>query len=100
MITAKDGEEAVFLAKKHHGSLDLLLTDIVMPHMNGIEASHIIRVIRPSVSILYMTGYAEEAFSMSRSEPNVALLEKPVSPSVLFGKIRELLDARVNQRSA
>jgi CheY-like chemotaxis protein len=100
VITAKDGEEAVFLAKKHHGSLDLLLTDIVMPHMNGIEASHIIRAIRPSVSILYMTGYAEEAFSMSRSEPNVALLEKPVSPSVLFGKIRELLDARVNQRSA
>ena len=100
VIAAKDGEEAVFLAKKHPGSLDLLLTDIVMPHMNGIEASNIIRAIRPSLSILYMTGYAEEAMSMSRSEANVALLEKPVSPPVLFSKIRELLDARVSQRSA
>ena len=100
VIAARNGEEAVLLAKKNSGKIELLLTDIVMPHMNGIEASHQIRSFLPDVSILYMTGYAEEAHSMEKPEENVALLEKPVSPPILIDKIRELLNARVNRRSA
>jgi CheY-like chemotaxis protein len=71
-----------------------------MPHMNGIEASHQIRSFLPDVSVLYMTGYAEEAHSMKKPEENVALLEKPVSPPILIDKIRELLSARMNRRTA
>jgi two-component system, cell cycle sensor histidine kinase and response regulator CckA len=100
VIAAKNGEEAVNLAKKNSGKIELLLTDIVMPHMNGIEASHQIRSFLPDVSVLYMTGYAEEAHSMKKPEENVALLEKPVSPPILIDKIRELLSARMNRRTA
>jgi PAS domain S-box-containing protein len=100
VIAARDGQEAVELAKAHAGPVELLLTDIVMPHMNGLEAARIIRGLRPNISVIFMTGYAEEALSMSRSLGNDALLEKPVSPPILFEQIRKLLDAGGKKRVA
>ncbi len=96
VIPAKDGEEAVALARTHHGPIDLFLTDIVMPHMNGIEAADVIAKIRPNVSVLCMTGYAEQTVS---SESNYALLEKPVSPPILFQRMRDILDSRMSKRT-
>jgi two-component system cell cycle sensor histidine kinase/response regulator CckA len=97
LISAKDGDEAVILAQAHTGSIDLFLTDIMMPQKNGIEAAEAIRKDRPSISVIYMTGYAEQSVSVGSND---ALLEKPVPPPVLFQKIRELLDARRSMRTA
>jgi PAS domain S-box-containing protein len=97
VITAKDGQDAVLLAQTHRGRIDLLLTDVIMPHKNGIEAADLIRKIRPGISVIYMTGYAEQSITMGSSD---ALLEKPVSPPVLFEKIRELLTARIGKQTA
>jgi CheY-like chemotaxis protein len=97
VVTARDGQDAVSVAKTHTGTIDLFLTDIIMPRKNGIEAAETIRKIRPGVSVLYMTGYAEQTVSAS-NENNDALLEKPVSPPVLFEKIRQILATRVNRR--
>lgn len=98
VVTARDGQDAVSVAKTHNGVIDLFLTDIIMPRKNGIEAAETIRKIRPGVSVLYMTGYAEQTVSTS-NENNDALLEKPVPPPVLFEKIRQLLATRVNRRT-
>jgi two-component system cell cycle sensor histidine kinase/response regulator CckA len=97
VIAAKDGQEAVLLAKTHNGPVDLLLTDIIMPRMNGIEAAELIRAVRPDIRVIYMTGYAEQTISLGNND---ALLEKPVSPPVLFAKIRELLEASKSKLTA
>lgn len=98
VVTARDGQEAVSVAKTHNGAIDLFLTDIIMPRKNGIEAAETIRKVHPGVSVLYMTGYAEQTVSTS-TENNDALLEKPVSPPILFEKIRQLLATRINRRT-
>jgi CheY-like chemotaxis protein len=100
VLTAKDGESAIVIAKSHNGPIELLLTDIVMPKMSGVEAAQKIRSIRPNMRIIYMTGYAEEAFLLTKSVNDDVLLEKPVAPATLFGKIRELLDQSPRRRMA
>jgi two-component system, cell cycle sensor histidine kinase and response regulator CckA len=96
VIPAKNGQEAVLLAETHEGPIDLLLTDITMPYKNGIEAAEAIRKVRPGISVIYMTGYAEQAISMSGND---ALLEKPVPPPVLFQKVRESLEGQMSTRT-
>jgi hypothetical protein len=71
-----------------------------MPKMSGVEAAQKIRSIRPNMRIIYMTGYAEEAFLLTKSVNDDVLLEKPVAPATLFGKIRELLDQSPRRRMA
>jgi len=97
VLTAKDGQDAVLLAQTHRGSIDLLLTDVMMPRKNGVEAAELIRKIRPNISVIYMTGYAEQTLSMGSTD---ALLEKPVPPPVLFDKIREILAVRMGKQTA
>ena len=97
VIAAQNGQEAVLLAQTFNGSIDLFLTDIIMPHKNGIEAAELIRVSRPDICVIYMTGYAEQTMSMGSKD---ALLEKPVSPPVLFEKILELLAASKSKLTA
>jgi len=100
VLSAKDGESAFLVAKSYDGPIELLLTDIVMPNMNGVEAAQKIRTLRPEVKTIYMTGYADEAFQLAKSANNYVLLEKPVAPAILFDKIRELLDFRSSRQKA
>jgi two-component system cell cycle sensor histidine kinase/response regulator CckA len=100
VLPAQDGESALVIAKSHRGSIELLVTDIVMPNMNGVEAAQKIRSVRPEVKVIYMTGYAEEAFLLTKSSTQEILLEKPVPPAVLVGKIKELLDMNNQRRFA
>ena len=97
VLAADDGESAISIAKTHRGSIHLLLTDIVMPHIHGIEAANEIRLLRPDVKIIYMTGYAEEAFMLNKSGQPEILLEKPVSPATLFETIQEVLNGRTKR---
>ena len=92
VLTADDGETAISIAKSHRGPIELLLTDIVMPNKHGVEAAHEIRLLRPEVKVIFMTGYAEEAFTLNPSGEKEVLLEKPVAPATLFEAIREMLN--------
>ncbi len=98
VLAAEDGEEAVVVAKNYEGVIDLLVTDIVMPHMNGIEAAKQIHAVCPTMRVIYMTGYAEAALSMHRTAANEMLLEKPVSPPILLEKISGILKRGVPDR--
>jgi PAS domain S-box-containing protein len=89
-LEASHGEEALRLAATHKGSLDLVLTDVIMSGMHGPELANRLKVIRPS-PILFMSGYSG---SMEGGhDPKVGYIGKPFTPDTLARKVREVLDA-------
>ncbi len=94
VLTAANGVEALSL--KHQsgaGHVDLLFTDVVMPHMSGKELSDRVRVLYPHTRILFTSAYTEHSIvHQGVLNPGVALLQKPFTPSALARKVREVLD--------
>jgi PAS domain S-box-containing protein len=95
VLVASGALGAVPLLEQHSRRIDLLLTDVVMPGMNGRELGKRAQEIRPGLRVLYMTGYSRNAVvHQGRLEENVQLLQKPISQSVLAARVRDLLDDR------
>jgi PAS domain S-box-containing protein len=94
VIEAADGAVAMQIAVAHEGTIHLLLTDVIMPGMNGRELAQRISEIRPNVKILYMSGYTENVIGHNGTlEAGVRLLQKPFNLRDLKSKVREVLDA-------
>lgn len=92
VLEAEDGAAALQLATHHTGIIDLLLTDVVMPGMNGRELARRIALLRPDTKILFMSGYTENVIDRNGTiDPGVELLQKPFSMSELVSKVREVL---------
>ena len=73
--------------------IDLLLTDVVLPGMNGRELARRAQVIRPGLKVLFMTGYSRNAIvHQGRLDPDVELIQKPITQDQLANRIRALLD--------
>lgn len=85
--------EAIALSRKHSGSMHLLLTDVIMPGMDGPALARQVQKERPDIKVLYMSGYATN-FIMhdGEVEPGTNFLEKPFHPRTLLTKVREVLD--------
>jgi PAS domain S-box-containing protein len=95
VIEAADGGEALRLAEGHAGTIDLLLTDVVMPGMSGAELAQRFRELRPGVRVLYASGYADEAVvSHGARHDGVPFLQKPFEPDDLVRRVREVLDSK------
>jgi CheY-like chemotaxis protein len=96
VLDADSGDTALSLAKKHHGPIDLLLTDLIMPRVGGTELAQRLRQSHPNVPVIFISGYTEEAVSAQGVEGiNGVFLQKPVMPTDLAAKVREVLDSRV-----
>jgi PAS domain S-box-containing protein len=94
VIEAADGAVAMQIAVAHEGTIHLLLTDVIMPGMNGRELAQRISEIRPNVKILYMSGYTENVVGHDGTlDAGVRLLQKPFNLRDLKTKVREVLDA-------
>jgi PAS domain S-box-containing protein len=94
VIEAADGAVAMQIAVAHEGVIHLLLTDVIMPGMNGRELAQRIAEIRPNVKILYMSGYTENVIGHNGMlDAGVRLLQKPFNLRDLKTKVREVLDA-------
>jgi two-component system cell cycle sensor histidine kinase/response regulator CckA len=92
VLEAEDGPAALQLATHHRGVIHLLLTDVVMPGMNGRELARRVALLRPGTKILFMSGYTENVMDRNGTiDPGVDLLQKPFSMSELTAKIREVL---------
>ena len=91
---AEDGEQAIALIDAVDVRFDLLLTDVVLPGVNGRRvAEHAVRV-HPSVKVLYISGYTENAIvHTGMLDPMVAFLSKPFTPTMLVERVRLVLDA-------
>jgi signal transduction histidine kinase/DNA-binding response OmpR family regulator len=94
ILAAKNGEQALETARAHAGPIQLLLTDVVMPHMNGHELGRRLRELRPRTPVLYMTGYTESALVSQMLRERATILQKPFTPEALLHEVRSALLAR------
>ena len=101
VIETRHGREALAECERHRAPIPLLLTDVVLPQMSGRELAERLKVLRPGIRVLYMSGYTDDAVLRHRMlEGGLALLRKPFTPSVLAAKVREVLDSQAARSAA
>ncbi|MDA1219562.1 MAG: GAF domain-containing protein [Chloroflexi bacterium] len=94
VLQAADGDEALRLAQELCDQrIDLLLTDLVMPQMGGLELANRLSALRPETKIIFTSGYTDEPFfTEGINNGKVEFIQKPFVPSVLTARVRDLLD--------
>jgi DNA-binding NtrC family response regulator len=92
VLAAEDSEAAVRIEEAHSERIDLLVTDLVLPGMSGIELGKAIGERRPEMGILLVSGY--DNVSLASDQRDVPFLQKPFDRSTLLSKVREVLDSR------
>ena len=93
VLAARNGVEALEIVGRHPTQIHLLITDVVMPGMNGREVAQFACAKRSDLKVLYVSGYTGEAVLQHRLlQPGVAFLQKPFTPDALAHKTREVLD--------
>ena len=94
VLGAVDGTSAMQVARSHPGTIHLLLTDVIMPGMNGHELAQQLLKLRPSVKVVYMSGYTENAIGHNGMlDQGITLLQKPFTLPALKEKVRAVLDS-------
>ena len=97
VFEAADGAEAIQVSSAHPGPIHLLLTDVIMPGMNGQELAHRIVSLRPRTKVLFMSGYTENAIGHNGTlDAGIVLLQKPFTFPALKAKVREVLDTPIS----
>ena len=91
VLETSDPREALEIGQTHLGKISLLVTDLVMPGLSGIELARLLRATRPQLGVLLMTGYSGPKTDIDELEPPCALVEKPYQPDILAAKVREVL---------
>jgi PAS domain S-box-containing protein len=93
ILAAAGGAEALATAAEHHGVIDMVATDVVMPGMSGTEVVTGLRALHPRAKVLYMSGYTDDAVvRRGIVAPGMAFLQKPFSAATLARKVREVFD--------
>ena len=91
VLEAGDGYEALKLLEQHKAEIQLLLTDVIMPLMNGQELAERLRAIRPGMKVLYMSGYTNDVLAFHGIEPEIDFIQKPFTSSDLAEKLERVL---------
>jgi CheY-like chemotaxis protein len=95
VLEAADGPAALDTARRHAGTISLLLTDVVMPGLNGRELAELLVRDRPRLKVLFISGYTDDdVLHRGVSSDEVALLTKPFTPDTLCAEVRARLDTR------
>ncbi|HEX9205593.1 MAG TPA: ATP-binding protein, partial [Candidatus Deferrimicrobiaceae bacterium] len=90
VLDAENGDMALAICDRYDRGIDLLVTDLAMPGMNGIELARRVGDTRPGTPVLFMSGYAEDAGQLEDPDKEWHFLQKPISPTVLSRKLREI----------
>jgi len=91
VLTAVNGRDAIEVATRRPGGIDVLVTDVIMPQMHGKEAARQIRARFPAVKVLFMSGYTAGGLDPEGGlEPDADLIEKPFTEASLLAKLREV----------
>jgi two-component system cell cycle sensor histidine kinase/response regulator CckA len=92
VMSASGGEEAREVSEKHEGVIDVLLSDVVMPGMSGPMVAEMLTKMRPSIKVVFMSGYTDDAIVRHGVRVReVPFLQKPFTPDQLANKILEVL---------
>jgi CheY-like chemotaxis protein len=98
VLEAADASAALDITTKHHGSFDLVLTDLIMPGMSGADLAARLRACQPKVVILFMSGYAGDLVARAGvSEAETLVIHKPFTKKDLLTKVRTILDERAHK---
>jgi len=101
VLVAEEAKTALMAIADKATRIDLLLTDVVLPGMNGRELANEAKAIRPGIKMLFMTGYARDVIvHQGRLDPGIELIEKPFRQDALAARIRAILDADAAALSA
>jgi two-component system, cell cycle sensor histidine kinase and response regulator CckA len=92
VMQAENGRAALDIVTSHPGTIDLLITDVVMPGMSGHQLAEQLRKDRPQLKVLYLSGYTEEALVDGNLDRGKAFLQKPFTLQTLLRKVREVLN--------
>lgn len=93
VLEAQDGQQALALAASHSGGIHLLLTDVIMPGMNGRLLASQIEKLRPGIAVVFASGYPAEVIAKHGVlEKGTSFLQKPFTAEALVKKIRSVLD--------
>ena len=88
VLEAYSGPDAITISERHDGKIDLLLSDIVMPGMTGVELADQLKTLRPDMRIMFMSGYDDGRLVLHKGWQ---FIRKPFVPSALTRKIKDLL---------
>ncbi len=97
VVSASSPDEAIKLAESRNGAIDLIISDIVMPGMNGPTLVRKLGYLQPGVPVLYMSGYPERDFEQLCAADNVGFLSKPFLPDELVEQAETLVAGAVAQ---
>ncbi len=101
VLEAATGNDAVLLAERHPGSIDLLVADVQMPGMSGLELAKQLSQLEPNMRVLFASGYGEGVTAETTlSIPGVSYLQKPFAPVALAAKVREMFRMTGGARNA
>jgi PAS domain S-box-containing protein len=99
VLSVSDVDAATERCQSHEGEIHLLLTDLVLPKVNGRELAESLSSLRPSMKLIFMSGYTDDAVvHHGLLAPEVSFLQKPLTPSTLLAKVRDALLARGRDR--
>ena len=91
VLTAGDGNQALQIARGHQGTIDVLVTDMVMPNLSGRQLAEELHVTHPNTTIVFMSGYMEDRTLPDRRQINSTYLQKPFTPSELLRHLADVL---------
>jgi signal transduction histidine kinase/ActR/RegA family two-component response regulator len=95
VLEARHPGEALLIAERRESHIHVMVTDVIMPEMNGRELASRLAGVRPEMKVLFMSGYTDHAFgALGASEPRIRLLQKPFALDVLLRAVREVLDGQ------
>jgi two-component system, cell cycle sensor histidine kinase and response regulator CckA len=94
VLQARHGGEALLICERHKEPIDLVLTDVVMPHIGGQDLVERLKTIRHDFKVIFMSGFTDESFARGTAEgQNVSLILKPFTQETLAVRVRTVLDS-------
>ena len=98
MLGAANGEEALLISENRERDIKLMITDVVMPHMSGRELAERVQLLRPTLPVIFMSGYTDDAVVRhGLLDEKLHFIQKPFDSATVARKVREVLDSHGKQ---